>query len=286
MNDYDTDAAFGRKSGYLRPDCEKCFGLCCVALYCAASEGFPADKAAGKPCVYLNRDYRCRIHGSLKERGYKGCLVYDCLGAGQKVSRIASGGKSLPGHPESSKRMFDAFLRVCRLHELLWYLNLSLTYPDAGSVRLAVESKLAETERLSLLPPDDAAVPDLQDYESETYRMLFDVSELVRAAVRKRRNTAWVKKKRGPKADLFAADLRKTDLTGADLRGACLIAADLRGNVLDGTDLTGADLRDADIRNADLSGSLFVPQNRINAAKGNGGTKLPAYIIRPGFWPD
>lgn len=286
MNDYDTEAAFGRKSGYLRPDCEKCFGLCCVALYCAASEGFPNDKAAGKPCAYLSRDFRCRIHGSLKERGYKGCLAYDCLGAGQKVSRIVSGGKSRPEHPESSKRMFDAFLRVCRLHEQLWHLNLALTYPDAVSVFSAVEMKLAETERLSFLPPDDAAAPDLQAYESETYKLLFEVSELVRTAVRKRRNTASVKKKRDPKADLFAADLRKTDLTGADLRGACLIAADLRENVLDGTDLTGADLRDADIRNADLSGSLFVTQNRINAAKGNGKTKLPAFIIRPGYWPD
>jgi len=33
----------------LKADCGNCFGLCCVALYFAASEGFPNDKKQGQP---------------------------------------------------------------------------------------------------------------------------------------------------------------------------------------------------------------------------------------------
>ncbi|GAA0824814.1 hypothetical protein GCM10008914_29680 [Clostridium tertium] len=37
----------------LQPDCEKCFVLCCVALYFSAMDGFPVNKDAGKPCINL-----------------------------------------------------------------------------------------------------------------------------------------------------------------------------------------------------------------------------------------
>lgn len=47
----------------LRVDCENCFGFCYVALYFSASEGFPADKDAGKPC--LNLQPTSHIQGEL-----------------------------------------------------------------------------------------------------------------------------------------------------------------------------------------------------------------------------
>ncbi len=37
----------------LKADCEKCFGLCCVALPFAASADFAFDKQAGSPCINL-----------------------------------------------------------------------------------------------------------------------------------------------------------------------------------------------------------------------------------------
>ncbi len=69
----------------LQADCENCFGLCCVALPFAASADFAIDKDAGKPCENLQSDFRCGIHNSLRQRGFRGCTVYDCFGAGQKV---------------------------------------------------------------------------------------------------------------------------------------------------------------------------------------------------------
>ena len=60
---------------YLRGDCEKCFGLCCVALYFCASEGFPVDKVAGKPCPNLQTDFNCSVHKDLRDKGLKGCTA-------------------------------------------------------------------------------------------------------------------------------------------------------------------------------------------------------------------
>lgn len=70
----------------MKIDCEKCFGLCCVALYFPASEGFTEDKDAGIPCINLQSDYKCLVHKKLKSDGFKGGLGYDCFYAGQKVS--------------------------------------------------------------------------------------------------------------------------------------------------------------------------------------------------------
>ena len=52
----------------LRADCERCFGLCCVALAFAASADFAIDKDAGQPCPNLQPDYRCAIHSTMTGR--------------------------------------------------------------------------------------------------------------------------------------------------------------------------------------------------------------------------
>ncbi|MRT44737.1 pentapeptide repeat-containing protein, partial [Xylella fastidiosa subsp. multiplex] len=67
----------------LRGDCEHCFGLCCVALPFTASADFAIDKEAGRPCPNLRTDHRCGIHARLRDKGFTGCTVYDCFGAGQ-----------------------------------------------------------------------------------------------------------------------------------------------------------------------------------------------------------
>ena len=66
----------------LRADCERCFGLCCVAPAFSASADFAIDKPAGHPCPHLRPDFRCGIHTDLRGRGFRGCAVYDCFGAG------------------------------------------------------------------------------------------------------------------------------------------------------------------------------------------------------------
>lgn len=64
-----------KRRSNLRADCEKCFGLCCVALYFSASGGFPTDKEAGHPCINLQSDFHCRVHACLAELDLKGAAL-------------------------------------------------------------------------------------------------------------------------------------------------------------------------------------------------------------------
>ncbi|OPX90172.1 MAG: Serine/threonine-protein kinase B [Pelotomaculum sp. PtaB.Bin104] len=269
----------------LQADCEKCSGLCCVALYFSASAGFPADKDAGKPCPNLQPDFRCCVHESLRERGLKGCLAYDCFGAGQKVVQVSYDGHHWRQDPESAPQMFKVFLIMVQLHELLWYLTEVMTLQPARPLRGVLGSMIGETERLTYLTPGSLLELDVAAHRAEVNDLLLKTSELVRAEARRgRKEPAGRRKTFGRGADLIGADLRKIDLIGANLRGAYLIAADLRGADLSGADLIGADLRDADLRGANLSRSIFLTQAQLNSAKGNFSTKLPPSLTRPIHW--
>ncbi|AET69075.1 putative low-complexity protein [Desulfosporosinus orientis DSM 765] len=269
---------------HLRADCNKCFGLCCTALYFAASEGFPKDKEAGKPCHHLQTDFRCRIHADLREQGFKGCLAYDCIGAGQKVAQIY-GGQDWRKAPELAREMFEVFLIMWQLHEMLWYLTEGLTLEPARSIHTELYNMQEKIDRLTLLRPESLLELDVPLLRAEVNTVLLKTSELVRKAVRSKQQTSQRRQKNFKRgADLMAADLRTYDLRGANLRGACLIAADLRGTDLWGADLIGADFRDTDLRGADLSQSLFLTQGQINAARGDKSTKLPLALSRPAFW--
>ncbi len=269
----------------LRADCEKCFGLCCVSLYFSASEGFPIDKDEGQPCLNLQLDFRCCVHKNLREHGLKGCLGFDCFGAGQKVAQISFGGHDWRETPEDSKQMFEVFLIMRQLHELLWYLTEALTLQPARPIHGALSSMLDETERLTHLSPNYLTELDVAVHRADVNTLLLKTSELVRIEVRRGQKAHSGRQKtfsRG--ADLIAADLRRIDLIGANLRGAYLIAANLRGTDLSGTDLIGADFRDADIREADLTRSIFLTQAQLNVAKGDTSTKLPSSLTRPTHW--
>ena len=279
-------APFPTKSrSNLRADCENCFGLCCVALYFSASEGFPLDKDAGQACLNLQPDFRCCVHNNLSERGLKGCIAFDCFGAGQKVSQVSFGGLDWRKVPESAEQMFKGFLIMRQLHELLWYLTEALTLQQSRPIHGVLSAMLDETERLTHLSPDSLMELDVAVHRADVNTLLLKTSELVRAEARRGQKAHSGRQKtfsRG--ADLIAADLRKINLRGANLRGAYLIAADLSGTDLCGTDFIGADFRDADLRGADLSKSIFLTQAQLDAAKGDARTKFPSSLTRPTHW--
>ncbi|MFT5873698.1 MAG: hypothetical protein ACI8WT_002645 [Clostridium sp.] len=269
----------------LRVDCKKCFGFCCVALYFSASEGFPINKDAGKPCLNLQSDFNCSIHKNLRERGLKGCTAYDCFGAGQKVAQVTYGGHDWRQIPESSKQMFEVFLIMRQLHEMIWYLTESIELQTTHSIHDELRSILNETIRLTHLSPDSLIGLDVESHRDDVNALLLHTSELVRTKMcGGQKNSSRRQKTRSPGADLFGADLRKANLRGANLRGACLIAANLRGADLSGADLIGADLRDADLRGTNLTNSIFLTQSQINTAKGDSDTKLPILLARPTYW--
>jgi uncharacterized protein YjbI with pentapeptide repeats len=263
----------------LQADCARCFGLCCVALAFAASADFAVDKAAGSPCRNLRTDFGCGIHAELRQRGFNGCTVYDCFGAGQKVSQITFGGEDWrSGSGDRARLMFDVFPVVRQLQELLRYLTEALDLPAARPVHAELRRARDRTEALTRRAPEELAELDVAAVRGDVNVLLLRTSELARAGLGRGRK----KERRG--ADLMGARLRGADLRGANLRGAFLIAADLTGADLRGADLIGADLRDTDLTDADLTGVLFLTQPQLNAAKGSAGTRLPASFTRPGHW--
>ncbi|WEO93844.1 pentapeptide repeat-containing protein [Streptomyces sp. FXJ1.172] len=283
----------------LRGDCAQCFGLCCVALPFAASADFALNKPAGKPCPNLRGDHRCGIHADLRTKGFTGCTVYDCFGAGQKVSQLTFGGQDWrTGSKDHARRMSEVFPVVRQLHELLWYLTEALGLPAARPVHAELRRALEETGLLTRQSPAELAALDVAAHRQQVNVLLLRTSELARAGVAEsnggnggkggKGNKGGKKGKGGGKdrrgADLIGARLRGADLRWASLRGAYLIAADLTGADLRDADMIGADLRDADLSDADLTGAFFLTQPQLNAARGSAGTRLPRSVSRPVHW--
>ncbi|WP_345618050.1 pentapeptide repeat-containing protein [Streptomyces ziwulingensis] len=273
----------------LRGDCAQCFGLCCVALPFARSADFALDKDAGTPCPNLGDDHRCGIHARLRERGFNGCTVYDCFGAGQRVSQVTFGGRDRRTGPAGdARRMVDVFPVVRQLHELLWYLTEALGLAAARPLHADLRRLRERTERLAGGTPDELLALDVAAHRQEVNTLLLRTSELARAGTggdgRRERGGRRGGGRNRRHADLMGARLRGADLRGADLRGAYLIAADLTGADLRGADLIGADLRDTDLTDADLTGAFFLTQPQVVAARGSAGTRLPGSVTRPAHW--
>ncbi|MFF2651284.1 pentapeptide repeat-containing protein [Streptomyces sp. NPDC058045] len=260
----------------LHADCTRCFGLCCTVLPFSRSADFPEDKPAGRACRHLRQDFRCGIHSELRDRGYTGCTVFDCFGAGQKVSQATFGGRAPHTAPGDLAAMAEAFSVLRPLHELLWYLAEALRLPRTEPLHGELRTALAATEQLTLGDPAQLAAVDVPAHRAEVNDLLLRSSERARAGIPGRRDHHG--------ADLAGARLRGARLRGASLRGALLIAADLTRADLTSADLIGADLRGTLLAGADLTGALFLTQAQLNAARGDTATVLPAHLSRPYHW--
>jgi uncharacterized protein YjbI with pentapeptide repeats len=261
----------------LRADCSRCFGLCCVAPAFSASADFAITKPAGQPCPNLARDFRCGIHHDLRNRGFAGCTVFDCFGAGQKVAEVTYGGRDWRSNPQTAAQMFAAFAVMRQLHEVLWYVTEALDRSADESLRGQLDRARHDTERLTRLDGATLIGVDTDRHRRSVIPLLRAVSEGVRAATRGARDDR-------SGADLAGANLRGADLSGTSLRGTLLIGADLRRANLRTADLIGADLRGANLAGADLTGALFVTQSQIDAANGDRSTRLPAALTMPDHW--
>ncbi|RID86674.1 pentapeptide repeat-containing protein [Peribacillus asahii] len=272
-----------RKS--LKADCMNCFGLCCTALNIAASSDFAINKTAGTPCPNLQRDFRCKIHENLREKGFKGCTVFDCLGAGQKVSQVTFNGQSWQERPEIAEKMFRVFPIMEQLYEMIAFIAEALTYEVSHSLQDKLNKQLEKLQSFTDMDADSLLSLNIVECRIPVNELLLETSEYIRSELSSK-VFAIKKGKKYRGIDWVGKNLTGKDLRTTDLRGAYLIAADLRNSDLRGVDFIGADLRDANLNGANLSTSMFLTQMQVNSAKGNDKTILPAHIQKPFHWND
>ncbi|TKC18816.1 pentapeptide repeat-containing protein [Robertmurraya kyonggiensis] len=258
----------------LKADCENCYGLCCVALPFGKSADFAMEKEGGAPCHNLESNFRCSIHNELRNNGFKGCTVFECFGAGQKVSQITFHGRDWREDQKVAKEMFAVFPLMQQLHEMLLYLYEARSLGATKSIHKELQKALDETEQMTNLSPKSILDLEIHIHRTRINELLLRVSDLVRAKFNNKKS----------KKDLIGAKLRGANLKGSNFRGAWLIAADLREADMSMCDFIGSDLRDADLRGANLTGSIFLTQVQVNSANGDIHTKLPDTLKLPPHW--
>ncbi len=245
-------------SDLLQTDCSRCAALCCVATTFAPSADFPVAKAMGQPCRNLGPDARCRIHDRLTPAGWQGCVAFDCLGAGQRIT--ARRGDWRGASPADQAATFDAWHRLLTLHELLFFLEAGAALAPAAPGLAALQAEVAAAAAQDTGPADEG-----RRLRAAVNTVLLDIS------ARHRRPA-------GPdhrRAMLLGRRMRGARLARADLFAACLIGADLRGADLRGADLRGTDLRGSDLRGADLRGALFLRPGQLSSATTDETTRIP-----------
>ncbi|WP_099362875.1 pentapeptide repeat-containing protein [Fredinandcohnia onubensis] len=265
---------------YLMSDCTQCFGLCCVALPYGKSSDFPFNKEGGEPCRNLCSDNRCNIHEGLRKKGFRGCVSYECFGAGQHVSQTIYKGRDWRDNPERAGEMFEVFPLVQQLHEMLWYLNQALNLKETQSFHFSLQNLYNETLQLTESSPEEILQIDIFSHRSKVNEFLLETSELYRKDLTGKKKEK--QKKKG--LDFVGANLKGADLQGANFRGTLLIAANLSHADLRKADFIGADLRDADLSHANLTDAIFLTQSQISSARGNVHTKIPNFLHRPTHW--
>jgi hypothetical protein len=109
------------------------------------SEDFAFDKAAGQACSFLTKSCRCAIHAERALRGLPGCVVYDCHGAGQRVTR------AFAARPDEDGERDRAFLRVRPPHELMWLVQeaLAICPKSDGALCTELEHSFLELDALA-----------------------------------------------------------------------------------------------------------------------------------------
>lgn len=248
----------------LKIDCKQCCGLCCVALYCQKEDSFPQNKEAGKPCIELNSDFTCKIHASLLDKKMKGCISYDCFGAGQNVTQNFYHGASWVDH----KEMFTTYLNVYHLKQMHWYLLESLLFLPFKEIEIKNYIRMIE----DLLVSNSIVI---NAYPID--RLHQQVNAILKEGIQSR---ATQKQKK----NMLGIDLAHKDLSKMDFSMAFMMESNLQNSNLKDACFLGADMRNCNLKGADLSECFYLTQAQVNSCSGDNKTKLPSYIEKPIVW--
>jgi hypothetical protein len=154
-------------------DCRKCAAICCVATPFDASEDFAFAKEAGERCRHLRSDHSCAVHDDLRGRGFLGCSVYDCHGAGPRTLRLARD----DGATERERN--DAFMVLRVVHELLWLLTEALALCPESSAELtgAMQGEMARLDAMSADGLEALLAADVETRRRATMALLRRVGD-------------------------------------------------------------------------------------------------------------
>lgn len=165
--------------GFFAPDCTRCVALCCVAPAFDKGDDFAIDKPARAPCPNLDAAFACSIHSDLIEKGFHGCVTFDCLGAGQRVVQQVFEGRNWRDDPQIAQDMFDCFGVMRQMHALSQLLS-SARKLDLGSeqrVRLSVlEDILGADQNWSA---DEVLAFNLAEASHDVHEFLTSLQPLV-----------------------------------------------------------------------------------------------------------
>lgn len=117
----------------LTSDCRNCAALCCIALAFDAGDEFAIDKPAGLPCPNLDGNLGCSVYGRLEAEGFRGCVRYECKGAGQRVTQEVFKGRNWLDEPDLAQPMIAAFSAMRMVHDGIELLETAawLDLPEA-----------------------------------------------------------------------------------------------------------------------------------------------------------
>lgn len=155
----------------MRADCARCAALCCVALAFDRSPSFAITKPNGVVCPNLDSRHRCRIHADRDRCGFSGCVAYDCLGAGQRVTQELFGGRTWRDDASLLAPMMKAFLAMRRVHELIVLLD------TVAQKRLTPGERKTLHHLVDALQPEGGWTPEtlsavVDDVEREAHEFL------------------------------------------------------------------------------------------------------------------
>ncbi|MGN1181640.1 MAG: pentapeptide repeat-containing protein [Faecalibacillus sp.] len=256
-------------------DCCQCSGLCCIALYCFQSDGFPQDKPIGKPCIHLMNNYRCQIHQQLEEKKMKGCIGYDCFGAGQYLTHDIYHGITWKMHPEKITEICEMFIRIYRLFQMRFFLYESLKLISSQDLLGDIYQLINENEMICHMTIDKILQYSIEDYQDKVNQILKKVCHQLKRYLN-------IKEKK--KQNFIHHNFDNQDMTGVDLNMKLAIASSFKNCQFKGATFIGTDTRDANFEGADLREAIFLTQGQINVAKGSRKTKLPNHLYYPITW--
>lgn len=64
----------------------------------------------------------------------RGCIGYDCFGAGQKVTQVIYNSSNWHTKPTKAQEMYDVFLAIFQLHQILYFLAEAKTIIPARAL--------------------------------------------------------------------------------------------------------------------------------------------------------